>query len=104
MALMISGRFLIASNGNEALSIVKKNKVALDLVLTDVKMTGMDGVTLARLVAQSNPAIKILFMSAYTEETVALENELRRGRQFIQKPFLPETLLRKIKESLGFLT
>ena len=95
---------LIADNGMEALSIVKENKVALDLVLTDVKMAGMDGVTLARLVAQSNPAIKILFMSAYTEETVALENELRRGRQFIQKPFLPETLLRKIKESLGVLT
>ena len=97
-------RVMIASNGKEALSIVKENKVALDLILTDVKMPGMDGVKLARLVAQSNPAIKILFMSAYTEETAALENELRSGRQFLQKPFLPETLLRKIKESLGFST
>jgi two-component system, cell cycle sensor histidine kinase and response regulator CckA len=97
-------RVMVASNGKEALSIVKQNKVTLDLILTDVKMPGMDGVKLARLVAQSNPAIKILFMSAYTEETAALENELRSGRQFLQKPFLPETLLRKIKESLGFST
>ncbi len=94
-------RVVTARNGKEALTFVQENKVALDLILTDVKMPGMDGVTLARLVTELNPAIKILFMSAYTEETAAIQHELRNGRQFIQKPFIPENLLRKIQESLA---
>lgn len=97
-------RVLVAKNGKEALDLAQENTATIDLILTDVKMPGMDGVRLAKLVSALNPAIKILFMSAYTEETAAIQHELKSGRQFIQKPFIPENLLKKIKESLEAVT
>jgi two-component system, cell cycle sensor histidine kinase and response regulator CckA len=93
---------LIAKNGKEALSILEIEEKKIDLILTDVKMPGMDGVNLAKVVAELNPSINILFMSAYTEEALAIQNEMKSGRQFIQKPFVPDHLLRKVKESLEF--
>ena len=97
-------RVLIAENGERALAVLEESHDDIDLILTDVKMPGIDGVKLSKLVTEFNPSIKILFMSAYTEEIIAIQNELRLGRQFIQKPFTPENLLRKIQDSLTAAT
>jgi CheY-like chemotaxis protein len=89
---------LAARNGVEALELWQKHKGTIDLVVTDVVMPEMNGGELARRLLAEQPDLKLLFLSGYTDSAVLRANLLEEGRAFLQKPFTPRVLARKVHE------
>jgi two-component system, cell cycle sensor histidine kinase and response regulator CckA len=90
-----------ARSGMEALQFCREFPGQIDLVLTDVVMADMNGREVARQVAQLRPASRILYMSGYTNNVIVHQGILDAGVEYLQKPFTPESLARKIREILG---
>jgi two-component system cell cycle sensor histidine kinase/response regulator CckA len=87
-----------AASGEEALALFAKEGEHLDLVLTDLEMPGMDGLALAAQLAERS-AVKVLFMSGFSEQAARGPITLERGVNFLQKPFGAadlRALLRKV--------
>jgi signal transduction histidine kinase len=91
---------LSASSGAEALRILAEYRDPIDLLLTDVVMPSMSGPDLTRHVQSTYPEIAVLFMSGYTDDTIVRHGVLETGVAFIQKPFTPAGLLRKVRDVL----
>ena len=89
-----------ASSGADALKALEAHQGHVDLLLTDVTMQGMDGGELAEAVTAQHPAVKVLFMSGYTGGAALHDSVRDEGPAFIAKPFVPEVLLRKIRDVL----
>jgi two-component system cell cycle sensor histidine kinase/response regulator CckA len=62
-------------------------------------MPGMSGPELVKRLESSNNGIKVLYMSGYAENAI-IHHILKNGMYFIQKPFTPDALLRKVREVL----
>ncbi|MEW6666530.1 MAG: PAS domain S-box protein [Thermodesulfobacteriota bacterium] len=92
---------LCARDGQEALRISKEHKGFIDLMLTDIVMPGMSGKDLAEELKGIQPGLKVLFMSGYTDNAIVHHGILDEGIAFLQKPFTPEGLARKVREALG---
>jgi signal transduction histidine kinase/CHASE3 domain sensor protein/ActR/RegA family two-component response regulator len=91
---------LTASSGVEALSILE-NGTAIALLFTDVVMPGpISGRKLAERAVEINPAIKILFTSGYTENSIVHHSRLDTGVEFLSKPFDRERLAVKVRRVL----
>jgi signal transduction histidine kinase/CheY-like chemotaxis protein len=88
-----------AANAGEALLACERSKVPLPLMVTDLVMPLMSGPDLASRLKQLCPAMKILFMSGYADDTV-LRLGLLDTAHFIQKPFSPMALALKVREIL----
>ena len=90
-----------AHSGEEALKLAKENDGMIDLLLTDMVMPGMNGSELARRLGSTRRMMKVLYMSGYPAEVVE-EHGIHpsRGDQFMQKPFTPDQLIRKVREVL----
>ncbi len=91
---------LEASNGDEALLVCKKWEKSVYLLITDVVMPGMNGHTLADRLALFHPEMKVLYMSGYTDNAIVHHGILRKGVNYIQKPFTVDGLARKVREAL----
>jgi signal transduction histidine kinase len=91
---------LEAVNGQEALLLFSRYSGPIHLVLTDVIMPGLNGKALIQQLRQTQPQIKILFMSGYTDNVIAQHGVLDPGLAFLQKPFSPAILARKVREVL----
>jgi two-component system cell cycle sensor histidine kinase/response regulator CckA len=98
---MYGYQVLEAADGGAALLICESHKEGIHLLLTDVVMPEMSGPELADRLAQLRPETKVLFMSGYTDDTIVHQGVLDEGTPFIQKPFAPDDLARKVKEMLG---
>jgi two-component system cell cycle sensor histidine kinase/response regulator CckA len=70
-------------------------------VLTDVLMPGIKGRELGERLAKLRPDIRVLYMSAYTEDAVIGYEMLGPEMAFIEKPFSPDELARKVREVLA---
>jgi CheY-like chemotaxis protein len=81
-----------AANGLEALKIMRDLGTAVDLLVSDIQMPRMDGITLARAVRREFPAIPLILVSGYSSQAGADDLDVA----FIQKPFTPATLLTRI--------
>jgi signal transduction histidine kinase/DNA-binding response OmpR family regulator len=92
---------LEASRGEEALRICERQPGIIHLMLTDMVMPEMSGRELAARVASLRPETKVLFMSGYTDKAVVHQGVIDEGTPFIQKPFTPDTLARKVREVLA---
>ncbi len=88
-----------ASSGMEALDILKQEEI--DLVLTDVKMPGMDGVELLSRIKEIAPNIPVIVMTAHGSVEKAVEAMQKGAYTFIQKPFENEELLSHISKALS---
>jgi PAS domain S-box-containing protein len=91
---------LEAPTGKDALMIASKRQAPIHLLLTDVVMPEIGGRELAEQFAEFRPASKVLYMSGYTDDAVVRHGLLRSGIAYLQKPFSPDTLARKVREVL----
>jgi CheY-like chemotaxis protein len=91
---------LEASHGREAISTMEQHAGSVHLVLTDIKMPGMNGRELGRHVEQRWPGKPILYMSGFASEV--FENGLLEpGAPFLSKPFTQDDLSHKVRVLLG---
>jgi PAS domain S-box-containing protein len=93
-------RVLDAADGSAALAVASAHGSAIDLLVTDVVMPGMSGRELAERLAPGRPGMKVLYTSGYTDDAMVRQGVLTAGVAFLQKPFVPETLARKVREVL----
>jgi two-component system cell cycle sensor histidine kinase/response regulator CckA len=101
-ALVRAGyRVIPAVDGPDALRVYMENTgTPIALVVTDVVMPGLGGRELVGRLKIMSPELRVLFVSGYTEEGVRKQGVLQPGTAFLEKPFTPEKLLRKIREIL----
>ncbi len=93
-------RVLDAANGPAALELSARHGGGIDLLVTDVVMPGMSGRELAERLAPVRPGMKVLYTSGYTDDAMVRQGVLTAGVAFLQKPFVPDTLARKVREVL----
>jgi two-component system, cell cycle sensor histidine kinase and response regulator CckA len=91
-------RVLEAGDGREAISVLARAGQGVDLVLTDVAMPGMSGRELADRLRQARPDVRVIFMSGYADDEIVRRGLLEPEQPFIQKPFTPEVLIRRVAE------
>lgn len=85
-----------AESGEKALDICRSFDGTFDLLLTDMIMPGMDGITLQKQICEVRPGIRTLIMSGYTGETLEKAMLLEPDISFIGKPFGPEDLIKSV--------
>ena len=89
---------LEADNGEGALDVINGSDKAIDLIISDVIMPGMDGHTLVNLVRHELPEVKVILMSGYAEDVFRDEIERDATIHFLEKPFTLKGLASKVKE------
>jgi hypothetical protein len=93
-------RVLEAEDGRSALEVIASNAGPIDLTLTDVVMKRMNGPELVLRLIESNPGMKVVYMSGYTGELVAHQG-FDTGIRLLEKPFTRADLLKTIDAALG---
>jgi two-component system cell cycle sensor histidine kinase/response regulator CckA len=91
---------LVAGSGHEAIELCGRHAGRIDLLLTDVVMPGLGGRELAAWLAPLRPSMKVLYMSGYTDHAIANHDVGDAKMAFLAKPFTPEALVRKVRETL----
>jgi PAS domain S-box-containing protein len=91
---------LSAANGEQACEISQTFQGNIDLMITDVVMPQMGGRDLAEYLAATRPNTSVLYMSGYTDDAIVRHGVLDKNMPFLQKPFSPDSLARKVKEVL----
>ncbi len=89
-----------ASQGEDALLVQKRSTLPVHLVVTEVSMPDMNGPELFRRLAREWPETKVLFVSGCITDDSAPDGVLARDAAFLQKPFSPDALARKVREAL----
>ena len=92
---------LDAQSGEEAIRLCRAHAGPIDLLLTDVVMPEISGKEVADRLLELRPAIRVLFMSGYTDEAIVQHGVLDANVKFIQKPFTWVGLTRKVREVLN---
>lgn len=93
-------KVLEASDGNQALEIVRTYEQPIHMLLTDVVMPGMHGPEVAKAVVGKIPSIRVIFMSGYVDDARTREGLADSTASFIQKPFSSEDLGHKVRAIL----
>jgi signal transduction histidine kinase len=93
-------RVLEATRGEEALRLSKLHDGAIHLMVVDVVMPEISGPELVRQIAPIRPGTNVLYISGYTDEAIVHHGIPESGAAFLQKPFLPDALARKVREVL----
>ncbi|MEX2156899.1 MAG: ATP-binding protein [Gemmatimonadales bacterium] len=91
---------LAAADGAAALRVVERHGGTIHLLLTDVVMPGLSGRELADQLQARRPGIRVLYMSGYPGDAVVQHGTLLPGSAFLQKPFSPDGLARKVRDVL----
>ena len=91
---------LEARYGGEALLMCERHKEPIHLLLTDLVMPGVSGGKLGEYLTFLRKEMKVLYMSGYTGSSLIRETALVNGFAFMQKPFTPHSLTRKVREVL----
>jgi two-component system cell cycle sensor histidine kinase/response regulator CckA len=100
--LSIAGYTVLeADSPNDALRLAEAHRGPIHILLTDVVMPQMNGRQVADRLLTARPGLKVLFMSGYADAAIVEHGVLEPGTHFLQKPFTPDGLSRKIREALG---
>ena len=89
-----------AADGQEAMAVHGQHSGGIDLIVTDVVVPGLSGPDLVSLIRHRDPKPRALFMSGYTEHAALRDRRLGTGLGFVQKPFAPAAIVRKVREVL----
>jgi two-component system cell cycle sensor histidine kinase/response regulator CckA len=89
---------LSAPSGHEALEILQRSDVTVDLLFVDVVMPGMRGPEFVRRARQLDPSLRVLFTTGY--ELKPIEGESRGPDPVLYKPYTPDQLLPRLRELL----
>lgn len=89
----------VAENGEKALEILGQKKI--DLVLTDLRMPQMDGITLTSEVKETYPQIPVVIMTAYPSVETAVEAIRHKVADYVIKPFNVNQLFKTLRTQLG---
>jgi PAS domain S-box-containing protein len=92
---------LEAENAERALEVATTHPGPIHLLVSDVVMPGASGRELARRLALTRPDTRVLYVSGYTDDAIVHHGMLEPGLHFLQKPFTPAALARKVREVLG---
>jgi two-component system cell cycle sensor histidine kinase/response regulator CckA len=97
-ALLAASQFDLveAGDGIEAMDAIERAAGSFDLLITDINMPRMDGVSLARSVSRAFPSIPVLFISAYSPVSESPSRAFGQRWDYLAKPFAPKMLLEKI--------
>jgi DNA-binding NtrC family response regulator len=85
-------RVWLAGDGADAVAVYQRHRAAIDVVLLDVRMAGMDGPQTFTALQAVNPAIACCFMSGYTADHSVDELRARGALHFFEKPFRMEEI------------
>src|SRR4030095_11482638 len=100
-ALETAGYTVLESgNGHGALAMAHSCDDEIDLLITDVVMPLMGGRELAHELSALHPKTSIIFMSGYTDDAVVRHGIMDKDIEYLQKPFTPESLVRRVGEVL----
>jgi CheY-like chemotaxis protein len=91
---------LDAPGGQEALRLAGEHGGPIHLLLADVIMPGMSGREVSDRMAAIRPGVPTLYMSGYTDDAIVRHGVAVRDVDFIQKPFTPEALARRVRTAL----
>lgn len=94
-------RVLATGDADEAVRICTRHDEEIHLLLTDVIMPKMNGRQLADQITSLRPALKVVYMSGYTDNAIVHHGVLDPGTAFIEKPIAPKVLLEKIRKFLA---
>ncbi len=93
-------RVLAAADGAEAIAMALAHDGAIDLLLTDVIMPGMNGMRVRDEVTKRSPHLKTLFMSGYPADVLERQGVTTERRHYLQKPFSRNTLAMAVRAAL----
>jgi DNA-binding NtrC family response regulator len=93
-------RVIESENGDDAERLFIEQSDDIDLIVTDVVMPGCGGPELLDRLRLRSPALKVLYMSGYTDQTSVTEKQEGNAVRFVQKPFRAVELLQQVREAL----
>ena len=88
-----------ASSGTEALTILKTHNTTVDVVVLDVKMPGMDGITVLQEIKERYPLLEVIMLSGHANVSVALEGLEKGAFDYLVKPVDMDELLYKLQDA-----
>jgi CheY-like chemotaxis protein len=91
---------LATGSAEEAIALVEGTDAPIDLILTDVVMPGLNGRELAERLEALRPGVKVLYTSGYPADTVVRHGIADASAAYLEKPYLPDELARKVREVL----
>jgi DNA-binding NtrC family response regulator len=91
---------LAARRPQEAETICREHGQGIDLLLTDVILPEMSGPGLAKRLVEGRAGMRVLFMSGYIDDSVVRQEIREKGIAYLQKPFTPGSLVKKVREVL----
>ena len=92
---------LCAANGAEALRMnAERRGTSIALLITDVVMPQMGGLELSRQLTTLRPELRVLYVSGYSEDDMNEQGVLSPDVEFLEKPFTPQAILKKVREIL----
>ena len=94
-------RVLQAAEGSQALTMAECHSGAIDVLLTDVVLPGMNGRELANRFRIVRPDTKVIYTSGYTQDIIAHRGVLHDDISYIPKPYTADQIAAKVREAMG---
>jgi len=94
-------RVLLAKDGIEAIDVYSRNQSDVDLVLCDMALPKLGGWTVYLALKERNPQVRMILTSGYLDPKVKSDMVKGGVRDFIPKPYVPETIVKSVRQALG---